>query len=167
VGPRPQEIAEGCKWCPECDPVKPVNEFPRNRSRSDGIGTYCKLCHNRITRENKEKNGGARNYHLRRRYGITAEHFDQMFAEQGGVCAICRVAPAEHVDHDHVTELVRGLLCFNCNGALGQFRDRTDLMLLAVAHLRRDAVPDWAEPGLHYFLGNLADPRPPEERRAA
>jgi Recombination endonuclease VII len=89
-----------------------------------------------------ESNGGARNYHLRRRYGITAEHFDQMFAEQGGLCKICREAPAAHVDHDHVTDRVRGLLCFNGNGALGQFRDRTDLMLRAVAYLRRGA---WGE----------------------
>lgn len=72
-----------------------------------------------------------------------------MFAEQGGLCKICREAPAAHVDHDHVTNRVRGLLCFNCNGALGQFRDRTDLMLRAVAYLRRGA---WAQlidnPGL-------------------
>lgn len=58
-----------------------------------------------------------------------------MLAEQLGVCAICKEAPAEHVDHDHETGRVRGLLCFNCNGALGQFRDRTDLMLQAVAYL--------------------------------
>ena len=45
-----------------------------------------------------------------------------MFAVQGGVCAICEEAPASHVDHDHETGRVRGLLCFNCNGALGQFR---------------------------------------------
>lgn len=115
------------------------SEFPRNRSQRSGLGSYCKPCHNRITRENKEKNGGARNYHLRRRYGITAEHAERMVAEQGGLCAICREAPAEHVDHDHATGRVRGMLCFNCNGALGQFRDRTDLMLRAIGYLRRDA----------------------------
>ena len=136
-------------------------------ARLAGYGSYCKPCHNRITRESKDKNGGARNYHLRRRYGITAEHFDTMFADQGGVCAICREAKAEHVDHDHATGRVRGLRCFNCNGALGQFRDRTDLMLLAVAYLRRDTVPDWASPGLTYFLGDIEDPRPPDEPRAA
>lgn len=58
-----------------------------------------------------------------------------MLAAQGGLCAICREAPATHVDHDHATGKVRGLLCFNCNGALGQFRDRQDLMLRAVVYL--------------------------------
>jgi len=46
-----------------------------------------------------------------------------MLADQGGSCAICRTAPAVHVDHDHETGAVRALLCFNCNGGLGQFRD--------------------------------------------
>jgi len=132
--------------------------------------TYCKPCHNTRTRASVDANGGARNYHLRRRYGITAEHFDQMLAEQGGLCAICRDAPAEHVDHDHATARIRGLLCFNCNGALGQFRDRTDLMLRAVAYLRRGA---WAElidqPGVQvgFHAGNFEDPRPEDERRTA
>jgi hypothetical protein len=54
-----------------------------------------------------------------------------MLEAQGGVCAICRAAPAAHVDHDHATGEVRALLCFNCNGGLGQFRD--DPFLLHVA----------------------------------
>lgn len=133
--------------------MKPIGEFPRNRRARNGLHTYCKPCHNRIGRENRERHGGNRNYHLRRRYGITAEHFDRMLADQEGVCAICREAPAEHVDHDHETDRVRGCNggpprqrgrsrrgSFNCNGALGQFRDRTELMLRAVAYLRRG---DW------------------------
>ena len=54
-----------------------------------------------------------------------------MLADQDGLCAICRTAPAAHVDHDHDTGAVRALLCFNCNGGLGQFRD--DPFLLHVA----------------------------------
>jgi hypothetical protein len=152
--PRDVDVPDGNKWCPQCGEVKPLADFPRNRSQRSGYTSYCKPCHNRITRENKEKHGGARNYHLRRRYGITAADFDEMFAVQGGLCAICREAPAEQVDHDHETKRVRGLLCFNCNpgsppqtrslrsvlvgwnGALGQFRDRTDLMERAIAYLR-------------------------------
>ena len=88
-----------------------------------------------------------------------------MLAEQGGVCAICREAPAEHVDHDHATERVRGLLCFNCNGALGQFRDRPDLMLRAIMYLQGgpQQVTDYLPFGLALSYGEFDSGRPPGE----
>jgi hypothetical protein len=65
---------------------------------------------------------------LRRTYGITIEEWDAMFTEQGGLCAICHrpetatlhgVVKRLAVDHDHITGTVRGLLCQNCNRAIG------------------------------------------------
>ena len=174
IRPKGLEVPDGHKWCPDCGGVKSLAEFPRNRRSRNGYMTYCKPCHNARTRASSDAHGGARNYHLRRRYGITAEHFDRMFAEQKGVCAICREAAAEHVDHDHATKRVRGLLCFNCNGALGQFRDRTDLMLRAVAYLDRSVGDlEWSElidlPGVHvgFVSADLTDPRPSDEPRPA
>jgi hypothetical protein len=168
---RPRDVVPPVdhKWCPECNLVKPLTDFPTNKRARSGYMTYCKACHNKIVRANKEKNGGARNYHLRRRYGITAEHFDAMFAEQGGLCAICREAPAQHVDHDHKTNRVRGLLCFNCNGALGQFRDREDLMLRAVLYLGRNVGDPLDYPNLHVGLhvGDYANIRREGEPRVA
>jgi hypothetical protein len=67
------------------------------------------------------KDGSTRSFHPRHRYGITVEHVDAMFAEQSGLCAICEEAPAVRVDHDHVGKRVRGVLCLNCHGMLGQF----------------------------------------------
>jgi hypothetical protein len=58
--------------------------------------------------------GSTREYHLRRRYGITGADFDAMVEVQGGTCAVCDQKP-EHVDHDHKTGKVRGLLCYTCN----------------------------------------------------
>jgi hypothetical protein len=67
-----------------------------------------------------------------------------MLAAQGGVCAICRAAPAQHVDHDHETGAVRALLCFNCNGGLGQFKDNPTLLHAAAYyvgfHTARQAI---------------------------
>ncbi|MGW7450843.1 endonuclease VII domain-containing protein [Streptomyces sp. NPDC054787] len=58
-----------------------------------------------------------------------------MIAAQGGTCLLCRTAPAEHVDHDHQTGKVRGVLCFSCNAALGQFKDRPDVIRRAAAYV--------------------------------
>ena len=63
-----------------------------------------------------------------------------MIAAQQGLCPICRrgLPPTPHVDHDHVTGAVRAVLCFNCNGGLGQFRDPPDVLRRAAAYLEGD-----------------------------
>jgi hypothetical protein len=62
---------------------------------------------------------------------------DALIEAAGGLCEICQERPAAHVDHDHETGKVRGVLCFSCNGGLGQFRDRVDIMLKAITYLER------------------------------
>jgi Recombination endonuclease VII len=128
-------VPEGHKWCPDCDTVKSVDEFPRTSATRTGRHTYCLPCHNARGRASLDKVGGSRTYHLKRRYGIFADDADAMLAAQGGVCAICRVAPAVHVDHDHATGAVRALLCFNCNGGLGQFKDDPGLLHAAAYYV--------------------------------
>ena len=166
VRPKGVLVPSGHKWCPECGEVKSLAEFPTSKRSSSGYLSYCKPCHIVVCNRSREKQGGNRNYHLRRRYGITAEHYDQMLAEQGGLCALCREAPAEHVDHDHKTGRVRGLLCFNCNGALGQFRDRRDLILAAISYLDANGfVPLADRPAFQFalFHGDSTSPRPDDE----
>lgn len=61
-----------------------------------------------------------------RRYGLTLDDFDNMMAEQSGVCAICGSPPKKNslqVDHDHLSEAVRGLLCASCNALLCVFEN--------------------------------------------
>jgi hypothetical protein len=83
-----------------------------------------------------------RKSYLRRKYGITVEEYDAMLAAQGGVCKICEQARPEertlHVDHDHMTGKIRGLLCFRCNNAIGDLRDDAELALAMVGYLERD-----------------------------
>jgi len=77
--------------------------------------------------------------HLRRKFGITSEDYDRLLAEQGGRCAICRRKPnariSLHVDHEHGTGRVRGLLCFRCNNALGDFDDDPELLTAAARYV--------------------------------
>lgn len=74
-----------------------------------------------------------------RKYGLTPETFDAMLQEQGGKCLICRKELVEgrdlHVDHDHDTGAVRGLLCGLCNVGLGAFRDNPEFLRAAAAYI--------------------------------
>jgi hypothetical protein len=133
-------VPPGHKWCPDCATVKSLDQFVKNASQSSGWAPYCKPCHNARGKASKDKIGGSRTYHLKRRYGITVEEFDVMLALQEGLCAICRSAPAVHVDHDHRTGGVRALLCFNCNGGLGQFKDDPDVLREAAEYVRFHAL---------------------------
>lgn len=82
---------------------------------------------------------------LRQNYGMTVEQHAAMVKAHGNRCAICgeppkpdgvRAASRLHVDHDHTTGQLRGLLCNHCNRGIGAFRDRPDLMELAISYLR-------------------------------
>lgn len=83
--------------------------------------------------------------HLRRAFGFSTAEYEAMLAQQGGGCAICRRPPDEarslHVDHDHGSGQVRGLLCFSCNAGPGQFREDPQRLLEAVAYLVCDGHP--------------------------
>ncbi|MGH9178293.1 MAG: endonuclease VII domain-containing protein, partial [Acidimicrobiales bacterium] len=80
-----------------------------------------------------------RRSYLKRTYGITPEVYDELLARQEGVCAICRRQPTPgislHVDHDHDSGRIRGLLCFRCNNALGDFDDDHDRLYAALRYL--------------------------------
>lgn len=120
---RPRDVPEGHKFCRACAQFKPLVEFGGRTGRSPGKTFRCKDCRRARDRER----------HLAATYGMSVDAVEQLLASQGGVCAICRVAPAAHVDHDHGTGAVRGMLCFRCNAALGQFDD-TPATLLRAAH---------------------------------
>jgi hypothetical protein len=84
--------------------------------------------------------------HLRWTYGLSLETYNEIYDHQQGRCAICQrkphQIPSPHrrrlvVDHDHETDRVRGLLCHDCNLALGLFRDRLDLLKAALTYLDR------------------------------
>lgn len=70
------------------------------------------------------------------RYGLHEATFRARLNAQDGVCKICAVASATDVDHDHATGRSRGILCGNCNRALGLFRESVDSLRRAIRYLR-------------------------------
>lgn len=69
---------------------------------------------------------------------LTEYQFECRFIDQGGVCAVCfdPLGPDAHVDHDHESGLVRGLLCRSCNLGLGNFKDDPVRLAAAADYLR-------------------------------
>jgi len=75
---------------------------------------------------------------LRRKFGITPEEYDALLEAQAGVCAICGEPPGQKalaVDHDHDTGSIRGLLCGNCNTALGLLSDDVERLIRAIIYV--------------------------------
>lgn len=87
---------------------------------------------------------------LLKAFGINADQYETMLEEQEYACAICHkpdiCGRALAVDHCHRTNTVRGLLCTNCNMALGKFQDNIDIIKNAIEYLTREyKVPETAD----------------------
>jgi hypothetical protein len=104
---------------------------------------HCKA-HSRAWR--KTHTGQVRARNIKKR-GLSCQEFSSMVEAQGGRCLICNKKPdvnaasinyrVLHIDHDHQTGKVRGLLCSNCNKGLGFFHDDPTLLVAASTYLRR------------------------------
>jgi hypothetical protein len=84
--------------------------------------------------KNREENlAYQRNAYFQRTFGISSLEKDRLTAESGGICPIClgefKDRRDTHLDHDHVTGEIRGILCGSCNRKLGWYekhRPRVD-----------------------------------------
>ena len=81
-------------------------------------------------------------YQLKRKYGLSISDFNNMLLAQNMRCAICN-EPFDlnnphsiHVDHNHKTGKIRGILCSNCNWAIGYFKDNPEYIDNASKYLR-------------------------------
>ena len=80
----------------------------------------------------------SRDYHLRRRYGITLAEYEAMFEAQGRVCAICGSdgkIRGFNVDYRRQIGKVMGILCHQCNSGLGLFRKDPERVRSAMKYL--------------------------------
>jgi hypothetical protein len=88
---------------------------------------------------------------LKTAFGITLSDYNRMLLSQGGVCAICagenQVPIRFAVDHCHATQVVRGLLCKNCNTGLGLFNDDVGKLHAAIRYLSKhiSVLDGWSQ----------------------
>lgn len=119
------------KQCYLCREIKPLFEFAICSNGRKFSNSYCLECE-------KEKN-------ILRRSNITLKEYDKLLEKQNGKCAICGTetpgGPGRfHIDHDHPTGEIRGLLCNNCNRALGLFKDNPEILMVAAQYLMRKSL---------------------------
>jgi hypothetical protein len=112
----------GRNQCFMCHQWKSREEFSKDKSRIDGRTSRCKECTSDASTAS--------------RYGMNTEELREFRAKHNHQCGICGGSNILYIDHDHDTGRLRGILCPNCNTAIGRFRDGK-LFDAALAYLER------------------------------
>lgn len=140
--------------CSTCREMKPPSSFYVRSDRPRGRKASCKACSAPSTKQvrqwresNPEKAALGRKRERVQIYKLSVEEYDEMLERQDGVCAICLTDEpggqgAWHIDHNHETGKVRGLLCTRCNLGLGYFRDNQASLKRAMAYLEVNDGPN-------------------------
>lgn len=109
------------------------NKYEARRVKDRLKQTAYKKLHREKVRAYNMKRSLARNY------GLSIEDRRNMIEEQGGRCYICRSHPKPgrtlQVDHCHTSNVVRKMLCEECNRGLGQFKDSPELLRAAASYI--------------------------------
>lgn len=100
-----------------------------------------------LSKQWREANPGyQRNFLMKKKYGIGVEEYNKLLQQQNGRCYICQDLSENgrdgflHIDHDHSTGKIRGLLCSTCNAGLGMLKDHPDILMKAAFYLSRFEV---------------------------
>ncbi len=146
------------KHCKKCNTTKEKSAFNIKNYKSGHVGlrSYCISCeklerdvwrkasskdNDRNKQYNKDHAEEIRGKKLVQNYWPTLtwsqaiEAWNDLYVAQGKHCAVCDESTKLHVDHDHTTGKVRGLLCYNHNNGLGRFQDNVEYLIKIVYYL--------------------------------
>jgi len=140
-------MQEALKWCGRCKKHQSINLFAKCKTKKDGLQERCTPCrkeHHQNTKfKRKKPTKEQKRKWLIATYGINQAEFQKMLNKQNNSCAICKTTewgrPSPSIDHCHSTGLVRGLLCNNCNRALGLFKDDKEILKNATKYITRSS----------------------------
>lgn len=139
---------QAMKKCSLCGDDKEDAEFSKDSSKKSGLSSRCRVCKNSKRSEYRistsEHNS---DYMLEWRYNISRERYIKILHSQNGVCAVCKLIPKKFcVDHDHTCcpgkkscgKCIRGLLCSNCNTAIGLLKENVNTLFEAINYINGD-----------------------------
>lgn len=129
------------KKCCSCKLDKSLDEYYQRKitpkTAKSGLTARCKVCLRAEASEHAKT----------KKYNLKPGDYEKMVVNQGGLCGICKSDDPSGgnprvkrfaIDHDHLTNIKRGLLCNRCNRALGMFQDNVELLKKAIVWLEKD-----------------------------
>ena len=126
--------------CKKCITDLPLDNYYFNKNGKYKRQNVCKKCMNIYDYETDK------NHKLKKAYGITLDEYNKLLSKQKNKCSICEIdnngkyrnkARAFAVDHCHNTNKIRGLLCSDCNIAIGLLKDNTKHLQSAINYLNK------------------------------
>ena len=124
--------------CIDCKKEKHTKSYYR-RPDNKRLLRRCKDCHRIVIQKYREETPNYSRERSLRKYGITLTDYSRMFLEQQGSCAMCRRRSERQlcVDHDHMTNKVRALLCNSCNALIGFAQEDVQLLKSAIEYIMK------------------------------
>ena len=126
--------------CKTCKMELPMEDFYPVTSEKLYRRKECKKCNNANQRK-RYKPELRKNQHLKTLYGITLDEYNSILESQDKKCSICNTSTPNgknnsfHLDHDHATNKIRGILCHSCNLMIGQAKDDVTILKSAIDYL--------------------------------
>ena len=148
------------KQCKKCLEWKPLTEYSKKnaKGRKPSLQPRCKECSKEDTNlwRSQQSSERLKDLYYKRMYGMSLEEYSILLETQQNKCKLCYrditiegLGPDRAVvDHCHKDGHVRGILCNECNRALGYFHDNIQALENAIDYLRSDnAFPKkWRSP---------------------
>lgn len=155
---RPGSQSKPHSWCKECEAQRrkayyqlnkaelyekqkerQQDNSPAGKERRRRRKERERTAHRNNPQKKEEQRLKIKSKDLHKKYKITHLQYQERLDAQGQRCTICMVdldlGRDTHVDHDHTTGEIRGILCKNCNTGLGQFKDSPELLRRAALYL--------------------------------
>lgn len=139
------------KHCIRCNTTKNTSDFYHRPNRKTPYSPWCRPCTSNYVSQHRNKENykvykakyykenrlKKKGYDLKK-YGIGIVEYNSLLSKQANGCAICKKEGQLSVDHCHLTNNVRGLLCSSCNFMLGHAKDSLQTLKSAIDYLQNN-----------------------------